>query len=389
MTGTRRESYIVGETEPYTSNFPYNYYNSRNLMTLYTLSEYYKNFGTLQELSENWINIKNILQPYMLKSDWSLCSIGIKNYERRSYRSILSGGMSDSNKQVAGAIGFIRLANLLGDSESINVSIYLLNKALINRLAQDKVVKYLYDTEMITLDPNPYWMAEDSSGLGEGSDARLWRENWTDYHDDPTKPIYYDQFGVFLFDFSTDSYRIGKLFAYEDLTPELGKFLKDYALREAEDWYEAIMDNNLAWFMTFGENYLGIEHSIDNPDNPIQIFNVKAYILDAKAEELEKYIDIPFVELGDYYYIHKLSEIIKAYNGINYSGEELTQLNELIDSKESLEFDSYNLKSIISNVSWSVDEAIIGEETYKKETIITGAITRINPLLIKKRIIVN
>ena len=66
---------------------------------------------------------------------------------------------------------------------------------------------------------------------GETGNAILWREHWGSYADDVRRPMRFDQFGAFLSD-SIPAGLSGELLAYKDLTPELGRFLDDYALAD-------------------------------------------------------------------------------------------------------------------------------------------------------------
>ncbi|NIR25753.1 MAG: hypothetical protein GWN77_02035, partial [Gammaproteobacteria bacterium] len=316
--GARRESHQVDTTQKPSVLFnPYNRLNVRSLMTMYTLSQYYSSTGDVTELKAQWDTIKDILNPYAQSSDWSTMTMTPYTWPQGSYEDILRGGIGETNRMVAGAIGFVRLARLIEDSEATDFGFYLLNKALISRFAQDKLVKYLYETGLQTIPPNPDWQAQASLSLGETGEATLWRNHWESYIDDVRRPLRFDQFGTLLAN-EIPSNKNMELLAYTDLTPELARFLRDYTLAEATEWVEAVQENSPAWYRAYADAYLGQEVPFSIPHNAHQIFKVKAWILEESPDQLAKYIDIPWVHTGDYYYIHKLAETIKAYRGMTW-----------------------------------------------------------------------
>ena len=72
---------------------------------------------------------------------------------------MLKGGIADTNRSVAGTIGFVRLAKMVSDGAAQEFGIYLLNKALISRFGQEKIVKYLYDSGLQTIPTDSNWQA--------------------------------------------------------------------------------------------------------------------------------------------------------------------------------------------------------------------------------------
>ena len=322
--GSRREAHFV-ETVPAPDELqnPYNAMNVRSLMTLYSLSEYYSLAGSSTELNARWDRIKDILRPYVQNSDWSTMTMTPYSTPMGGYHGILRGGMAETNRMVAGAIGFIRLSQLIDDDEATDFGFYLLNKALVSRFAQDKLVKYLYETELQTIPSDPNWQAQASLSAYEAGEATLWREQWSSYKDDVRRPLRFDQFGALLANaIPTTSNK--ELLAYSDLSPELARFLSDYALAEAGEWYSAVEENSPAWHKAYADAYLGTEAAFSLPHNAHQIFLVKAWILGETPAQLGRYTDIPWVHTGDYYYIHKLAETTKAYRGIEWENESAT-----------------------------------------------------------------
>ena len=319
--GTRREAYHVEITQlPDDLQNPYSRLEIRPAMNLYSLSNYYATIGDTTELNAEWASIKDILRPYVQNSDWSTMTMAPHTWPMGSYHSSLRGGIGDTNRFIGGAIGFIRMAQQVDDQDAADLGFYLFNKAIISRYAQEKLIKYLYDTGLQTIPSDPNWMAQTSLSPHETGNATLWRNEWSSYKDDIRRPLRYDQFGL-LPTAETPTTGHMELLPYVDLTPELARFLSDYGQDEAIEWYSAVEENSPAWYKAYADAYLGTEAAFSIPSNAYQVFKVKAWILDESADQLATYTDIPWVNTGDYYYIHKLAETIKAYRGITWNNE--------------------------------------------------------------------
>jgi len=327
-TGTRREtSFIDTAMTPDDIGYSYHRMSVKPLMNLYALAGFYTNTGDTADLgtsgsyTQQWTQIKDIAKPYMLVSDWATMTFA--PYDRNLGDDIRWGTLT-SNEAVAGSIGLARLGTLVGDAESEQVGYYLLAKSLISRLAQEKITKHLYATAQLR-NPTPAdWMVQTSRNYGENGDAQLWQRNWTSYLSDIRKPIRFDQFGVVLKDQHSEGFRDRRLLAYANITPELGRFLAQYALPEVTEWVRINEENNGTWFEAYSDSYLGKENSYNIPDNAYEIFMVKAWVLGETADQLAKYLDVPWVPLGDYYYINKLAETIRAYRGTCWSADGTT-----------------------------------------------------------------
>ncbi|PIR43799.1 hypothetical protein COV24_00985 [candidate division WWE3 bacterium CG10_big_fil_rev_8_21_14_0_10_32_10] len=315
--GTRRESgYIeVNQDESLLLTNPYHRFGIRNLMTLYMFGEYYNQNRNVSDLQNRWQNIQNIYKSYVTRQTWDTNTMTQYTWDQGTHKDILRGGIGETNRLIASSIGFYRMADILDEQEGKDFALYILNKALISRFTQDKLVKYLYESNLQTIPDTADWLVQNSlQGGGETGWETLWRDNWTGYQDDVRRPLLYDQLGVVLADYFPIVHN-PELVPYTHLTPELGHFIKDYLLPEATEWKQAVEENNAAWYKAYGDVYLGTEHSIDPPQNAYQVFTVAAWALQEPATKLHTYINIPWVPLGDYYYIDKLAETIKAYRG--------------------------------------------------------------------------
>ena len=316
--GTRREIHIIDTTEkPDVKLNPYNRLNVKPIITLYSLAEYYQYTEDPTGLDVHWTTIQDILLPYLENSDWSTMTMTPYIWPGGRYEGILRGGIGETNQTVSGAIGYIRLAQMANDGDAGELGFYLLNKALVSRFAQEKLVKYLYETGLQSIPSEPDWLATMSLAAGETGNAILWRNYWASFEDDVRRPLRFDQFGTFLENAIAVEYF--ELLAYNNMTPELGRFLRVYAIDEAIEWVKAVEENSPTWYKAYTPAFLGTESPYSVPYNARQIFMVKALILNETPKKLAEFTDIPWVYLGDYYYIEKLAEAIRAYRGYTWS----------------------------------------------------------------------
>lgn len=97
------------------------------------------------------------------------------------------------------------------------------------------------------------------------------------------------------------------------LTPELGQYLNDHAISKVN---EAIIEYNWVapyWFVSNFDQTYG-EGAIQPIFVPNSIFQAKALILKESFIDLVRYLDVPGVERGDFYYIQNLVAVIQASN---------------------------------------------------------------------------
>lgn len=112
-----------------------------------------------------------------------------------------------------------------------------------------------------------------------------------------------------------------ELAAFYNLTPELGKFLKDNAsssvqsyignkikMTQVPNWYQARVEYQHISQTSTEEN------EIVNPGFSWTIFLGKARVLGESQDQLKKYLDIPWAT-GDWYFLQKLAATIEASGG--------------------------------------------------------------------------
>lgn len=104
------------------------------------------------------------------------------------------------------------------------------------------------------------------------------------------------------------------LTAFLSLTPEAGEIISTFA-PEAISYAQKVANFMPDWYIAYGEAVLGTEHGLNHPIDSYQLFMAKSWIENELANNLERYIDIPWLYNGDLFYVQKLAEVIKRYRG--------------------------------------------------------------------------
>ena len=76
---------------------------------------------------------------------------------------------------------------------------------------------------------------------------------------------------------------------------------------------------------------------MNHPSDAYQVFCAHAQILDASGQQLARWIDVPWLDRGDLFYLHKLAETVKAYRGVRWRGESGKQAGMDADERREQE----------------------------------------------------
>jgi hypothetical protein len=111
-------------------------------------------------------------------------------------------------------------------------------------------------------------------------------------------------------------------------TPELSRFLADFEQAKAQVFADRVADNVPYWHLAYATAKIAAEVNYHHPRIAYDQFMLRAMVLKEAPEKLARYLDVPWVERGDLYYIHKLVKTIQAYRGAAWSkgSEQLSQL---------------------------------------------------------------
>jgi uncharacterized repeat protein (TIGR01451 family) len=293
------------------------------LYSYYALSRYYD--LTHDALPSTLLQkATTVLESDMREQDWATF------YWFKGFDSV-RGVTAVANRHFAGLVGYVRLARQAQDAQAESLGRALLAKAVVMRVGLAKYPRYLYTAGLTELPSDPAWQPKYLAGEWMGY---LQNYTWAGPNDDARQVVYLTQFGVILGDstafwttgipFTGNDWDTGfcsaHLVAYEDMVPELGRVLKDYAIADALIYARKVEASLPTWYRAFSEATLGAEHNLSHPVDSFQVFMAEALIGNAGADNLATYLDIPWLETGDLFYMQKLAETIKAYRGVAWGG---------------------------------------------------------------------
>jgi hypothetical protein len=203
------------------------------------------------------------------------------------------------NNQIAGYIGYLRLAQLANAGAQPAAEKTLVN-LLVLRAALSKYPSALLDTgfeyggykwSVRTYAPN----MPDTLFI-----LRTMGTNWSQ------SPLYGYPIDI-LYGLSGPGTGGAYVFGtdYVNLVPEQGRFMRDYVFNEEQAAISEYARRTPYWFVSKAEEGAG-EMAIRPLQDTIALFQAKAMILQASRSELELYLDVPAVPIGDLYYIQRL-----------------------------------------------------------------------------------
>lgn len=266
--------------------------------------------GTMQALSV-------VLDAEMRERDWATM-YWFEGFQDRSVAVV------NANRHFAGLLGYARLATRLKDTAARQLALPLLAKAAVLRAGMALYPRYLYAAQLQELPAQADWQVQQTAGTWNGY---LFNTDWRTGDDDARQVTFLNQFGVYLYDHSGTEggdasaccFPHPYLTAYRDLTPELAQLLGKLG-PVAQVYANKVKALFPLWYASFAEGTLGHEHNLSHPVDAFQIFLAEAYLKQASGDELVSYIDIPYVQTGDLFYVQKLAETVLAYRGVTWQG---------------------------------------------------------------------
>lgn len=202
-----------------------------------------------------------------------------------------------SNEHLGNLVGFLRIARLCGQDAAPATALAWgrLARLAAARLALARYAFWLLP-EQAVYSYVPSWI-----GIFGGSQVRIM-----------------DQFEICLRD--ETGYRWRTYIPFRDLTPEIGRFLRDYARAESAPFLDAVINAWPDWYLAYAPSSLGADSGsgIAQPLNAYSVFIGRAWIMGDGVEGLSKYADVSWTERGDMFYLHKLAETVKACRGISW-----------------------------------------------------------------------
>lgn len=314
--GARREWHRPGDPEIFREHQGnvnrHNFYLVNKLVpeeTLYYLAEYYNAVGPKELDGKAWGEMQRVLVPYLYRQDWA--TLGFWPFPI-PWGNCWDGwgGVADANCHFAGLVGYLRLAGMAGEEDEVADYWGLLARAAMWRGAIGRYAHYLHDKKFYVVPRDPAFMAKWFEGSWVG---QLITYDWTGPLDDVRQVTIQSPYGVQFSDSPVDRFHAISVMPFLDAVPELGRLAGQYLkpeLKAFSDRYELTMPS---WFIAKCTTEINAEFSYIAPEETYQVFLIRAWVVGEPGEKLEGYLDTPWMERGDLYYIHKLVETIMAY----------------------------------------------------------------------------
>jgi hypothetical protein len=236
-----------------------------------------------------------------------------------SWRGDRPAAVVNVNRAFAGAVGTVRLARLAGDAQAEQQAWWLLARAAVARTAMGKLPGWRYKAGLCSLPKDPRWQWNLEAGTWHGN---LQTPDWSKPEDDVRQVLGLEPAGVRLGDSAGTNGDLwqqevtSQLPAFRYITPELAMLLRDHLKKETAALAARIELNQPTWYASFAEAILGAEHNMNHPSDAFEQFLARAWVLDAPPARLQQWIDVPWVDLGDLFYLNKLAETVRAYRAV-------------------------------------------------------------------------
>lgn len=246
--GRARESYTVPEHLRLTG--------ARRLDSgfgVYAFWSYIHHTGYRESLEDHWGKLAQRMEP-LLKEEYSF------DVEKHNHNNDEAQKL---NGDLAGLIGFIRLAEMKGDAENLQRAQGKLKELLQLRINLDRVNSTILN---------------------------------------PTRS-------------STKHLHAYKLTRYCDLIPEIGISVRRWSEGAAAQRIEKFRRERNAWYLAFGDRFIGGENYTNPPHFSRALFAAAAWIEYLPPQDLARYIDVPWCK-GDLFFIEKCAFTLMRANSV-------------------------------------------------------------------------
>jgi hypothetical protein len=277
---------------------------------LYYLARFYQLPGMREPSDEQWTQMQQILSPYLKTLDWG--TMGFFCRPLGWYMRSGMGGVIDINDWFAALVGGIQLAQITEDKEAEQMLWGLFAKASTLRFAMGKYTSYLYRNNLLNSPTQKDWLMELLAGSWKG---HLYSTNWSSPQDDVSEIWQMDQFGVYAHEHreTVEFIACPGILTFLEPSPELGAFFHDHLKAQSQALMRRVNESMPAWWTMYCPAVQTAETNFQPPEDSYQLFMLNAWVLDAKPAQLAWWRDVPWLERGDLFYIHKLAETIKSY----------------------------------------------------------------------------
>jgi len=265
----------------------------------------------------DWTAVQGILDPYLKRLDWA--SLGYVSWGINADGYVHGqGGVMDINRLFIALRAAARLANRAGNTEAETMCRALFCKTAALRFCMaGKYANYLYDSGLKELPKDPAYLLSYGNGLPYARALNLYTADWKSRADDVQQIAAMDEFGTFFHE-TAGTFDRNSLAPFRPMSPELGRFLGDFLKEDCAQYVGRVEYFAPDWYCRYSLTCLGSEGYALPFDTGWQTILAKAWILGEKGEALEKYLDMPWLKRGDFFYMDKLAATVMAYRGFTW-----------------------------------------------------------------------
>ncbi|MCY2954453.1 MAG: hypothetical protein NTU53_21190 [Planctomycetota bacterium] len=283
--------------------------------SLYAMWSYGQATGDWDTVRKGYTEMDTLFRQHLRNYDWSVMGVTsvMPIYPTPFGQNC---GIHTCNTVLAGLIGYYRLAERFGHPQDRDLAAYLAVKQLIYRFTLAKF-------QQVMQDGGAFVPVRDLSVRGD-SFSRL-----------SVLPFEREQ-EVFPFMREVNKWEKEVLslnsqfvaltevvpnkkyarISFLNLTPEVGRFLHDYALEDVRSYVRAQELIDPYWFVPRSAETRGESCPAPYSQN-WDLFQAKALALNEPAEKLQLYLQCP-IALGDLYYLQNLCATIRAAAGVQW-----------------------------------------------------------------------
>jgi hypothetical protein len=276
--------------------------------SIYYLAEYYRAAEGGKVDAAVLAAARRILEPYLQRQDWAILGFWPFRVSWMSSTADGWGGTNDINQHMAALIGHLRLARMAGSESPETWG--LLARAAICRYAMGKYTHYVNSEKFYETPAEPDWMARLFEGSWVG---QLVTYNWRGPLDDVRQVCVLNPYGIQFSDCALPQFYTFSVMPFLGAVPEVGAFARQYLREELKSFSDRYELAQPAWFAAKTTTNINAEFNYTAPEEALQVFQIRAWVLQEPGQKLESYLDTPWMARGDLYYIQKIVETIRAY----------------------------------------------------------------------------
>lgn len=328
----------------------YEEFDQPGLYGLYALALYYQlSAKPLPATIES--TLTTLLNQTQQETDWAT-GMWLEGFEEPRPAVV------NLNRYLTGLIGALHLTN---NATTHDTARALFARAAAARIGATTLPAYQYQTGEVVLPSDPDWQVKQTS---VGWIGYIYNYGWTNPADDIRQALTINQFRTYLYDTGGPDQGLSKTKApvqFSQLTPlwnaasPIIRLIGTAAPQQTSRYFDTFMSISPQWYVAFSEGILGSEHGVSYPMDSYTTFLYQAYINNAPGSDLESYTDIPWTDVGDFFYLHKLALTAQAYQGWSWDNDPIPTPppDNSTDLDGDLDTDEVDKRILLDNYDWT------------------------------------